>query len=116
MREREFLVSHPCETRDSREKWSVKSREKYHGETMRDLNLTGPKGGGATTLKKGGRASLLGSRRFLQEQHPFSDSTYLYTYGLAFLPRPGLQDETQVLQEKSRTRLTRSCSKTKLYM
>ncbi len=71
--------------------------------------------GGATTLKKGGRASLLGSRRFLQEQHPFSDSTYLCTYGLAFLARPGLQDETQVSREKSRTRLARSRSKTKLY-
>jgi hypothetical protein len=34
MQERESLVSHPCEMRDSCKKWSVKSREKYHCETM----------------------------------------------------------------------------------
>ena len=79
-------------------------------------NLTGPKGG-AMTLKMGGRASLLGSRRFLQDQNPFSlctDCTYLCTYGLAFLARPGLRDETQVSQEKSHTCLARSHSETKL--
>ncbi len=119
MREWEFLVSHPCKTRDSREKWSLKSREKYHCETMRDLAPAKSirTNGGATTLKKGGRASLSGSRRFLQEQ-PFS-STYwqyvpMYIYGLAFLARPGLRGETQVLREKSRTHLARSRSETKL--
>ncbi len=120
MQEQEFLISHPCETQDSREKWSLKSLEKYHCKTMQDLapaksNRTK---GGAMTLKNWGRASLLGYRRFLQEQHPFS-STYwqyvpLYIYGLAFLVRPGLQDKTQVLREKSHTRLARSRSKTKL--
>jgi hypothetical protein len=34
-------------------------------------NLTGPKGG-ARTLRKGGRASLLGSHNFLQDQNYFS--------------------------------------------
>jgi hypothetical protein len=38
----------------------------------------------------------------------------MYICGLAFLARPGLQDETQVLQEKSRTCLARSHSETKL--
>ncbi len=116
MREQESLVSHPCEMQDSHKKWSVKSRKKYHCKTMQDLapaksNRTK---GGATTLKKGGRASLLGSCRFLQEQHPFSDSVYLCTYGLAFLMRPGLQDETQVLQEKTLTRLAWSRSEINL--
>ncbi len=43
-----------------------------------------------------------------------TDSRYLGTYGLAFLARLGLQDKTQVSQEKSHTHLTRSRSKTKL--
>jgi hypothetical protein len=118
IQEQEFLVLHPCKMQDSCEKWSLKSREKYHCETLFPPNLTGPRGG-ATTLKIGGRASrLLGSRHFLQDQNPFSlctDSTYLCIYGLAFLARPGLQDETQVSREKSCTCLTRSHSKTKLY-
>ncbi len=77
----------------------------------------GGAGGQATTIKMGGRASLLGSRRFLQDQNPFSlhtDITYLCTYGLAFLARPGLREETQVSREKSRTSLARSRSETKL--
>ncbi len=85
-------------------------------KTLFPPNLTGPKGG-ATTLKMGGRASLLGSHRFLQDQNPYSlctDSTYLCSYGLAFLARPGLQDKTQVSREKSHTCLARACSKTKL--
>jgi hypothetical protein len=85
-------------------------------ETLFLPNLTGPKGG-ATTIKIGGRATLLVSPIFLQDQNPFpqcTDSTYLCTYGLAFLARPMLQDETQVLREKSHTCLARSCSETKL--
>jgi hypothetical protein len=103
MREQEFLVSHPCKMQDSPKKWSPKSCKKYHCKTMQDLapaKSTRTKGGGATTLKMGGRASLLGSRHFLQDQNPFSlgiDITCLCTYGLAFLTRPGLQDKTQVL-------------------
>ncbi len=121
MQKWEFLVLHPCKMQDSHKKWFLKSCEKYHCKIMRDLapaksNRTK---GGVTTLKKGGRASLLGSHCFLKEQHPFS-STYwqyvpMYIYSLAFLAKSGLQDETQVSWEKSRTCLARSCSETKLY-
>jgi hypothetical protein len=56
MREQEFLDSHPCDTQDSCEKWCLKSREKYHCETMQDLvpaksNRT--KGGGYDPQKGG---------------------------------------------------------------
>ncbi len=74
MQEWKFLVSHPCKTQDSCKKWSLKSHKKYPCKTMQDLvpaKYNRTKGGGET-LKKGDRASLLGSRRFLQGQNYFS--------------------------------------------
>jgi hypothetical protein len=56
MREQEFLVLHPCETQDSCKKLSLKSRGKYHSETMRDLVLAKSnrtKGGGYDPQKGG---------------------------------------------------------------
>ncbi len=46
-------------------------------ETLFLPNLRGPKGG-AATLKKGGRASLLGSRHFVQDQSCFSTMYWQY--------------------------------------
>jgi hypothetical protein len=120
MQEQEFLVLHPCITQDSCEKWSLKSRGKYHCKTMQDLvpaisNRT--KGGGLQPSKRGVEPAFWVPIASYRTKTPFllcADSTYLCTYGLAFLARPGLQDKTQVLQEKSRTHLARSCSKTKL--
>jgi hypothetical protein len=49
MQEQEFLISYPCKTQDSHEKWSLKSCKKYHCKTMQDLVPTKSnrnKGGG----------------------------------------------------------------------
>jgi hypothetical protein len=120
MQEQEFLVSHPCKMQDSCEKWFLKSCKKYHCKTMQDLipvksNRT--KGGGLRPSKGGVEPDFWVPATSYRTKTTFllrTDSAYLCTYILAFLVRPGLGDETQVLREKSRTCLTRSRSKTKL--
>jgi hypothetical protein len=87
-------------------------------ETLFPPNLTGPIGG-LQPSKRGVEPAFWVPVTSYRAKTTFllrTDSTYLCTYGLAFLARPGLQDKTQVLQEKSHTCLARSHSKTKLYL
>jgi hypothetical protein len=113
-----YLVSHPLEPRNSHKKWSHKSHEKFLARLLAARpGLARP----CSNISRVNHARPLSLELFgaLQTSEPLqvlsNIPTYIRTYGLKFLARTGLQDETQVSREKSRTRLAWSCRETKLY-